>query len=569
MNRKSMRDNQWQGLMMKKHNKAECNIRQPGFVLVILACAALIFASGCEELAKKEAFYTIKVKPEQTREIQTLKLEPKADVNKPADANKSAQKEIKLSIEQCRAMTLSNNLDLKVQLIEPAIAAKQVGAEEAKFESAFFSNINYNSIKQPSSVLADQASAYKSMTVDVGVQVPLQTGGTVKFDLADNKTESGYDPFFPVSYTATGSLSISQPLLRGAGKRANTHSIRILEYQRQITNAMTKLEVIRVLANADRGYWRLYAARKELEVRQQEYELAQAQLEQTKRMVALGEKAAVETVRSEAGVAERLDGIIKAKKALQDRERELKQIFNETGLGIDSPVTVVPMTEPDPVRYEIEKPRMMASAVENRMEMLQLELQIAQDTSTVDYYKNQALPLVTLDYTYNMNGLGVTRNDAYDMMSARNFENNIVGVQVVVPLGNEAAKNRLMEAYYRKRQRLSSKQNRQRMIETEVMGAIEQLEANWQSILAGRQNSILAGRLYEAEKRQYELGLRTSTDVLDQQAKFANAQSSEIRALTEYQIAQADLAYATGTLLGAAKIRWEPIVPDVHGMEAK
>jgi outer membrane protein TolC len=95
----------------------------------------------------------------------------------------------------------------------------------------------------------------------------------------------------------------------------------------------------------------------------------------------------------------------------------------------------------------------------------------------------------------------------------------------------------------------------------EVLGAVEQLEANWQSILASRQNAILAGRLYEAEKRQFTAGLRTSTDVLNQQAKFANAQSAEIRALTEYQIAQVDLEYATGTLLGAAKVRWEPIVP--------
>jgi hypothetical protein len=31
--------------------------------------------------------------------------------------------------------------------------------------------------------------------------------------------------------------------------------------------------------------------------------------------------------------------------------------------------------------------------------------------------------------------------------------------------------------------------------------------------------------------------------------------------LTEYQIAQVDLAFATGTLLGAAKVSWEPIVP--------
>ncbi len=77
-----------------------------------------------------------------------------------------------------------------------------------------------------------------------------------------------------------------------------------------------------------------------------------------------------------------------------------------------------------------------------------------------------------------------------------------------------------------------------------------------------RQNSILQGRLYEAERRQFELGARTSTDVLDAQTTFANAQSAEITALAEYQIALVDLAYATGTVLGAARIQWEPIVPD-------
>jgi len=528
-----------------------------------------IFLAGCEEFAKEEEFYTVRVKPEQTRQIQTLKLEPKADGHGPVEVNKPAESEIKLSIEQCRAMTLKNNLDLKVQLIEPAIAAKQVSAEEAKFEWAFFSNLNYSDVSQPMSVLVDQASTYKSGTVDLGVQVPLKTGGTVSFDLADNRTKSNFDPFFPVSYSATGTLSISQPLLRGAGKRANTHSIRILEYQRQITDVQTKLEVIRVLANTDRGYWRLYAARKELEVRRQEYDSAKAQLEQTRRMVASGEKAAVEELRSEAGVAERLNGIIGAQKDLQDRERELKQILNEAGLGLETPTAVAPTTEPDPVRYDLDKNRLTTAAVANRMEMLELELQIAQDTSTVKYYENQAMPLVALDYTYNMNGLGATRSDAYDMMTNRNFVNNIAGLRLLVPLGNEAAKSRLLEAYYRKRQRLSTKENRRTLIEMEVLGAIDQMEANWQSILAGRQNAILAGRLYEAEKRQFELGLRTATDVLDQQARFTNAQSAEIRSLTEYQIAQVDLAYATGTLLGMALVQWEPIVPEVNRTDFK
>lgn len=538
-------------------------------LFLMLALGMLIALAGCEEFTKEEDFLDVKVKPEQTREIKTLKLEENKEPNEGVEVNKPAQGEIKLSIEQCRAMTLKNNLDLKVQLIEPAIAAKQVSAEEAKFESSFFTNLAYNNIDQPS-VIVQQAQQYKSQTADLGVQVPLQTGGTVKFDLADNRTnvtgnifdQNGKSvKYSSVTYTPMTTFSISQPLLRGAGKRVNTYSIRVLEYQRHITDAMTKLEVIRVLANADRGYWRLYAARKELEVRQQEYETAKAQLEQTQRMVLLGEKAAVEETRSEAGVAERLDGIIKAKKELGDRQRELKQIMNEVGLGIDSPAVVVPMTEPDPVRYEIDKERLTKSAVENRMEMLEVELQLAQDSSAVDYYKNQMLPLVALDYTYNMNGIGTARNDAYDMMFDRTSESYTVGMNLVVPLGNEAAKNRLLEAQYRKRQRLFTKENRRIQIETEVLGAIEQLEANWQSILAGRQNSILAGRLYEAEKRQFVVGLRTATDVLDAQAKFANAQSTEISALTEYQIAQVDLAYATGTLLGATKVRWEPSVP--------
>ena len=99
------------------------------------------------------------------------------------------------------------------------------------------------------------------------------------------------------------------------------------------------------------------------------------------------------------------------------------------------------------------------------------------------------------------------------------------------------------------------------MIRQEVLNAVDQVEANWQQILAARQTSLLNGRLYEAERRQFEQGLRTSTDVLDAQIRFANAQSNEVAALADYQISLVEVAVATGTLLGSDKIRWEPIVP--------
>jgi outer membrane protein TolC len=114
---------------------------------------------------------------------------------------------------------------------------------------------------------------------------------------------------------------------------------------------------------------------------------------------------------------------------------------------------------------------------------------------------------------------------------------------------------------YERAKRLATRDSRKAQIQYEVLNQIDTLEANWQRILASRQTTILRDEQYKAEKRQYELGLAISTDLLEAQTNLADAQTEEIRALTEYQIAFVDLAYATGTLLGAAKIQLEPIVP--------
>ncbi|XOV77099.1 MAG: TolC family protein [Phycisphaerales bacterium] len=90
---------------------------------------------------------------------------------------------------------------------------------------------------------------------------------------------------------------------------------------------------------------------------------------------------------------------------------------------------------------------------------------------------------------------------------------------------------------------------------------MDQLEASWQRILAARQRVLLAARTLQAERNQFDVGLRTSTDVLDAATNLADAQSAEVRALADYQIAQTDLAFATGTLLGATKVQWSPVDP--------
>lgn len=524
----------------------------------------MLFFSGCEQPAGTK-FYKMTVPGKKMHDIEPFELEqyrtePQPEMPSVLELPAEPPKKMELALDQCRALALENNLDLKVQLLSPTIAQENVNAERAKFEASFFSNVNYYKIDQPASTnLIIEGSQSETSNVDLGVEIPLQTGGTITFDLADSRNKSNFQSLtFNPSYSSDFSVSISQPLLRGAGVRTNTHSIRIAEYDKSITDARTKLEVISVIAAMDRVYWRLYAAFQQLEVRKQQYELANAQLQRAERFVEAGVQAQIEVNRAEAGLAQSLESIILAQNDLQDRQRELKQTLNKTGLPLQGPTAIIPSTEPEPVHYTFQADRLVNQAIDNRMEMLELELEIARNISTIHYLRNQALPLVSMDYTYNINGLGPTRSNSYDLLQDNNFADHIIGLRLLVPLGNKAAESTLRAAYFTRIQTLASRENRQKMIEVEVLDALDQLESNWQRILAARQNTILQERLYQAEIRQFENGLTTSTDVLIAQTDFANAQSAEINALTEYQIALVDLAFATGTLLGAAQVEWEP-----------
>jgi outer membrane protein len=532
---------------------------------LVSAMCGLFFTGGCSYVKEwREPSPEFSVPQEAVRQIDVIDLE-EATEEKPGTAEVAEPEisELELSLEECRALALENNLDLQVQLINPTIAREAISQEEAKFEATFTGNVNYAKTNTPVASRLDIAgSKVDSSYIDLGVNIPLRTGGTLSFDVTDRrlKTDSLWSVFNP-SYDSAFSASISQPLLRNSGNRVNTHSIRVAQYNSSITEARTKLEAIRIIANVDRAYWRLYAARKLLDVRRKQYDLSKALYEETSRFVDVGVKPAIEMIRTEASVADKLEAIINAENDARDTERDLKRMINKKGLGMETKTVLIPSSPPDPVRYELDGSRMVEKALQNRMELLELELQMAQDSSNIDFLENQTLPLVTLDYKYNMNGLGPDRSDSYDLLFKNDFRDHRFGLQVSIPIGNREAKSRLQKAVYERAQRLASKESKESEIKYEVLNQIDKLEANWQRILASRQTTILYDEQYRAEKRQFELGLVTSTDVLNSQTDLADAQRVEILALVEYQIAIVDLAYATGTLLGAAKVGWEPVVP--------
>jgi len=526
--------------------------------------------TGCSDSfnpLNRDLFITKDITEERLREIGSLGLEENQIARDAVELPKKATaitppRDMNLTIEECRAAALENNLDLKVQLLNPTINEEGIAQAEAQFESVFFSNLNWSKTDSPTSSTLSGSST-ESVTTDFGVRVPLRTGGTLTFDLpfSSFETDNSFSTLNP-AYTSDLSVSLSQPLLRGAGVRTNTYSIRIATYQSQMSEMQSKIEVLRILNVVDRAYWRLYATRRTLEVRTQEYDLAVTQLERARRQVKLGVVAEVEVIRAESGVAERLESIIISENSLRNQERDLKRILNMPNLNMASATILIPTTEPNPFQYQLDTTKLIDTALSNRMELLEFELQLAIDASTIDLRKNELLPTFNFDYTYTVNGLGGTLNDSIDMLIDKSFEDHRVGLRYEVPLGNQAAESRYRQALLQRIQTLASQERRELLVRQEMLNAIDQLETNWQRVLASRQNSILTARTLDAEQRQFDIGLRTSTDVLDAQARLASAQLSEISALTEYEVSKINIASAAGMLLGASHIRWDPINPN-------
>lgn len=464
-----------------------------------------------------------------------------------------------LDLSEVRAATLANNLDLRTQLIDPAIARRTIDIERAKFEASLVARY-----ESTSSALFGQppfGGISDGSTGSLGVVVPLPTGGEIGF----SGNASRFDSDNPVAFDGAGEwaaglgFSVSQPLLRNAGVDVNTASIRIAEQNGQAVSARTKLEVLRILADADKSYWQLYAAYRELEVRTQQFDLAMAQLERAQRRVAQGDVPEIEVTRAESGVGSTVENVILATALLKERVRRIKRIMNRADYPVESETLLVPVTQPNPLGLTLDARQLADEAVANRMEMVELELELATKSIEIAFARNQALPLFSFDFNYTPVGRGNGFGSAVRNWGDFESDSYTIAVGAQIPLGNEAAKNRVARTVLERVQRLATKDQRRLAIRTEVFDAVENLRTAWQRIVAARLETVLAARTYEGEKRQFDVGVRTSQDVLDASTRLADAQSREVVALAQYQIALVDIAFATGTLAGMAGARWEPI----------
>ncbi len=494
----------------------------------------------------------------KTREIESVQLteqsksppvsieEATKELAKEATEPNQARLMVKLSLPEVRAAALENNLGLKVELVEPSIAQQDVDVERARFESVFRASASYRRAQ------LQEGGASTLRVFEPSVETPLQTGGTVITSLPVADTDGVLE--------AAASVSVVQSLLRGAGTQVNTYALQIAGYNKGSVDAFTKLQAINILANTDVAYWNLYAARIQLAVNREQYKLAENQVRVARIKVAAGSAAKIEIVRAEAGLSGGLDGVIRAETGVRDLERNLKQIMNRADLPLNSPVDINTVTNPDPKGLDLNEEALVQAALENRMEMASLEFQLAIRDLRIAQAKNSLLPRLDLDYTYTAGGRAGDVGGVFEDLFRDPAHEHRVGLSAAIPLGNRAAEAEYRRARLAKVQTELSRQQLEQEIQQEVYDAVYGLQQSWRLILAAEQGVTRAYRDYRAEQSEFQLGRRTSTDVLLAASQLASAQSRRISAFVGYEITQVQLARATGTLLGRGNVRLQPAV---------
>ena len=475
----------------------------------------------------------------------TVEEATKAAVKANAEPNQP-RRAMNLTLEDVRAAALTNNLDLKVRLIDPAIAQLDIDRERARFESVFRTSASYGRSE------LQQGGSATSRALSAGLETPLQTGGSVAVDVPLAK-DNGVAQ-------AAASVHVFQELLRGAGIRVNSYYIHIAGYDKGAVDAVTKLRAIEILGGADIAYWQLYTARKQLDISREQYKMAENQVKYAHCKVAAGSAGKIEIVYAEAGLSSRLDAMIRAETFVRDRERDLKRIMNRADLPLNVPVDFNTVTHPNPKGLDLDQEALVQTALESRMEMAELEFRLAIGDIQIAQARNDLLPLLTMEYSYAARGQAGNVGGAFDDLFQDPRQDHRIGLSATIPLGNGVAKAQYQQARLRQMQTQLYRQQQEQRIRQEVYDALDGLQQSWRQILAAEQGVVTAERDYRVNQSQFRLGRRDSTRVLEAASRLGDAQMRQISAYANYEITQVYLARATGTLLGRERVLLEPAV---------
>ncbi len=517
--------------------------------------------------------------PENYRGLLTPRVRAK---NLPATTHLQAyvqDNKIRLSLRDAILLALENDSDIQIQ--ETSIEARKFALLGAwsPFDPNIQSNLNINRYSSPGYSQLQGIGVSGNATLNSltqGGQInyiqTFTTGTAINVGLSSSKSSTNSSFYFFNPYFSTSlNLQFTQPLLRNAGRFAQTAPIKIarrsLAQSRATFEALVNDAILQVVTQ----YWAAVQARGALDVQQRAVNLAQVSYDRDKRALELGALPPLDISRSESEVAARKVQAIQAQFSLQQAEEALRLII---GADQDPQTASLPLelTEnPDSSAgaESIDANTLLKDALGNRPEIGAAAEALAGDETAIALARNQLKPDLQLQGFYQSTGLGGNEyslttgqltstgglGTSFNQLFGFGFPGYGAQLTLNLPVRNRAGQARLGNALVARTHDLYTNRQVQEQITRQVRDALHQFETARLSVTAATTSVDLARKSLAADQRKFELGAETNFFVLDSQSRLANAELTLLQTQVSYQVALAALNHATGNLLAPYRLQ--------------
>lgn len=456
-----------------------------------------------------------------------------------------------LTIHDAIERALAQNLDVRIERINPQIEESTILREQAIFEPALTGAAIYRDSKVPldperAAALGISSIEIQKLQLRTGVEGVLPTGTGYNIAAFDNRDRGTLAP--DGVHTGNAAFTVTQPLLKNFWLGPNTTLLRVARVNRRIADEAFAERVIDTVSAVQNAYYDLVFAIEDHRAKQEDLGRARALLDENRKRVEVGVLSRLDVTQAEAGVAEREEAVIIAERVIKENENTLKRLISGDVLVLRG-VALEPV-DTAPVRdVELDVVRSVNTALELRPDYQRARFTVDRQGIVVAFNRNQLWPQVDLEGSYGLNGRGGSFGSFTDNTVSGNNPEWSVGVVVRIPLGNRAARSNYTTARLEQEKALLDLKRVEQNIIVEVDNAVGQIETNRKRIDATAVAVRLAQESLNAEQEKLKAGTSTSFLVLQAQAQLAETQAAAIRARSDYNKSLVDLQRVEGSTL--------------------
>jgi outer membrane protein TolC len=454
-----------------------------------------------------------------------------------------------LSLKECIEIALKQNLDIRIQRYEPAIARYELNLAYAAYEPVLTGSGLHRSGRSEGGTftnIIDTITKEDSFRTSITGVLPTGLSYDIGGDVANLR---GRDTDGSFEHTAGGaSIQLRQPLLKNAWIDLTRLTIQVNKKLLKISELALRQQIMATVTSVKLAYYDLKLAQQSVKVQEAALGLAEQLLAANRERVAQGVLAPLDEKQAESQVASQRAILLVAQRLLAAQQNVLKSLLSDN-MAEWQDVIVEPTDEMAAAPVRLHREESWGRGLTLRPDLLELRSDVERLGLVLKFRRNQLYPQLDVVGSYGFAGAGREFGGAFRDIARGDSPAYSYGAVVTIPLGNKAERSRYRISKAEQQQALVELQRLEQVIMLQIEDAVNLARTNFERVDTTRQARVFAESALEAEQSKMENGRSTSFFVLQLQRDLTAARSAEIQALADYNRALAQLAFREGTVL--------------------